>query len=233
MADINFLKQSVKTPSIPEKKNLKKGVRNFFRRKELGVNLMSGEIVKEATRQIEKKNLIQILVSFITACALAGIVYAGIFIYGYFNAKNLHPIQDRLSAVNREISLLEQNSPALTVFQNTLSSLSNLLSNHLYWTRFLEKFEQTTLKNVQYDSLSISSASNALTLNGIAPSYSDIGKQIRAFHNASSTFPKVSVNSANAILDQSGQVAGVNFTLSLTVNLDIIKGLGNGTSTQK
>ncbi len=233
MVDTNFLKPASKTSPSSEKKNQKRSMRNFFRRKELGVNLMSPEVAKEVTRQIERKNLIQILVSFIVASALVGVAYLGIFIYGFFNSKNLKPVQDQLATVNQEISVLEQNSSALTSFQNTLSSLANLLSGHLYWTRFLEKLESVTLKDVQYDALSVSSTSNALTLNGVARSYLDIGKQIRAFQNASSTFPTVSVNSANAIIDQAGQVTGVNFTLSLTVNLDIIKGQNNGTSTSQ
>lgn len=231
MSDTNFLKSTPKTTPSSDKKNQKRGVRNFFRRKELGVNLMSPEIAKEVTRQIEKKNVLQIFVSFIVACGLVGISYLGIFMYGYFNAKNLKPVQDRLIAINQEISLLEQNSPALATFQNTLSSLAHLLTSHLYWTRFLEKLEEVTLKDVQYDSLSVSFVSDGLTLNGIARTYRDIGNQIRAFQNESATFPSVSVHTANAIVDQGGQVTGVNFTLSLTVNLDIIKGLGHGTST--
>ncbi|MBI4272813.1 hypothetical protein HY621_03100 [Candidatus Uhrbacteria bacterium] len=233
MADTNFLKSASKPSAPSEKKNQKRGVRNLFRRKELGVNLMSPDIVREVTRQIERKNVIQILISFLVACALVGVSYLGIFIYGYFNAKNLKPIQDRLSTVNQEISSLELNSPALAAFQNTLSALAILLSDHIYWTRFLDQLEAATLKDVKYESLSVSTASNSLTLNGVAPSYLDIGKQIRAFQNASSTFPTVSVGTANSILDQGGQVTGVNFTLSLTVNLDIIKGLGNGTSTSQ
>lgn len=232
MSSANFLKFNQKESLPSDKKNRKGAMRNLFKkRKELGVNLMSPEIVKEVSRQIERRNLIQIAMSFLFACGLVGFSYLGIFLYGYTNAKNLEPVQDRLKAVNQAISSLEAQTATLAGFQNTLSSVASLLSQHMYWTRFLRVLESVTLQDVKYDSVSVNSGSNALTLNGIARTYRDIGKQVRAFQKATYMFPEVSVTTANAIIDQAGQVIGVKFTLSLTVNLDTIKGLGNGTST--
>lgn len=230
--DTNFL-QKQNQKETPTQKQAKKGVRALFRRKELGVNLMSPEIIKEVSRQIERKNLIQVFGSLGIAVGLVALAYLGLFLYDFINGKNLNPVRDRLVQVDQEISGLEQNSQALSAFQNTLGSLRTLLDDHIYWTRFLQKLESVTLKNVKYDALTISSAANTFVLGATADTYSDIGKQLRAFQEAKDTFPAVSVAGANAVIDQGGQIVGVNFTLSLTFNPDSIKGYEHGTSTSQ
>ncbi len=231
--DTNFVQKTNPKETPPEKKQAKKGVRALFRRKELGVNLISPQIVKEVSRQIERKNLIQISVSLAIAAGLVALAYLGIFIYDYVNNKNLNPVRDRLTRVNQEIASLEQNTQALSAFQNTLGSLRTLLNDHIYWTRFLQKLEEVTLKSVKYESLTVSSTGNTFVLSARGDTYSDVGKQLRAFQDAKEIFPAVSIAGANALIDQGGQIVGVNFTLSLTFNLDSIKGFEHATSTSQ
>jgi len=237
MPDSNFLKPDAsaakgdQTKTEKEKKPQKR--KNIFRRKELGVNLMSPDIMLEVSRQVERKNLIQVLTSFLIAVGLVGAAYGSIFIYDLLKADEHAALQARLDAVNTEIASLEKNTSALTAFQDTLGSIRNLLDKHVYWTQFLTALEKATLQAVEYDSISVSSGSNVLTLGALTDSYQTVGKQIRAFQSASSTFPDVSVRSANAILDQAGDITGVTFTVSLTYNGEILTQTGNATSTEK
>lgn len=239
MPEQNFLKQdasstrSEQTKAGAEKEKKPQKRKNIFRRKELGVNLMSPDVMREVSRQVEQKNLFQVLISFAVALGLVGVAYLGIFLYDLSQAQDRESLNARLTAVNTEIANLEKNTSALTAFQDTLGSIRVLLEQHVYWTQFLAALEKATLQAVEYDSISVSSGTNVLSLGALTDSYETIGKQIRAFQNASSTFPEVSVRSANAILDQAGDITGVTFAVSLTYNGEILTQTGNATSTEK
>lgn len=239
MPDQNFLKQDTsdakgeqgKTGADKDKKQLKR--KSIFRRKELGVNLMSPDVIREVSRQVERKNLFQVLVSFLVAVGIVGLAYGGIFLYDFSKASERAAVDARLTVVNEEITALETNTSVLTVFQDTLGSIRTLLEKHVYWTQFLAALEKATLQTVKYDSISVSSGSNTLTLGALTDSYQIVGKQIRAFQNASSTFPTVSVNSANAILDQAGDISGLTFSVSLTYNEEILTQNVNAPATKE
>ncbi|MBI2484348.1 hypothetical protein HYV71_04155 [Candidatus Uhrbacteria bacterium] len=239
MPDQNFIKQdaadatSDQAKAILEKEKKSQKRKNIFRKKELGVNLMSSDVMREISSQVERKNLFQVLTSFFVALGLVGIGYLVILIYDATQADDRSNLDARLTALNAEIANLEKNTSTLTAFQDKLGTIRSLLEQHVYWTQFLTELEKATLQAVEYDSISVSSGSNVLTLGALTDTYETIGKQIRAFQNASSTFPEVTVRSANALLDQAGDIAGVTFSMSLTYNGEILTQIGNATSTQK
>lgn len=132
-------------------------------------------------------------------------VWVGVSGYAISRAKGAEAqaqeLNARLNQINAAVKDYETDKKSYEALQKQFSLVKGLVDNHVYWTPFLQKLEETTIPDVYY--LGVSSNSNGnVTLRAVAKSYSAAARQIRAFERASTFVQSVSVNQARQELQQ-------------------------------
>lgn len=211
--DVDFLSPSNPTDAKGEEQPKKKKEKRV---KGIRVNLVTREILKATRERIEKKNIKKMGLSVCAALACAALAYAGILIYGQLLRNNLIPISRELKEINAKITEIEQQSKELIVFQAKLAAIKSLFDDHVYWTTFFKRLEETTLPEVVYTSIAVS-PDMSVSLSGAATNYTTLGRQYLAFQKASSFVSSSEITGASAVLDSQGIINGVNFTMTLEV----------------
>lgn len=114
-------------------------------------------------------------ITLLIIAALAG----GIYLY-----KN--SLENKLASLDERIATLEQQRDKqaeknILVFNKQVSMLSNLLSEHAYWTTAFSKIEGLTQSQVQFENITTSLADNKIDFKAVATNYTTIARQIAAF----------------------------------------------------
>ncbi|MDP2668723.1 MAG: hypothetical protein Q8P07_02715 [bacterium] len=115
------------------------------------------------------------LILFILAAVLTGLLFA----YKGVLARQLDQQRQILTdlQVQFEPSLVAQ----LEHVASTITNAKTLLSKHLFITPVFNFLEKNTLPDVSFSSFNYSADKKTLTLNGEAPSYTEISAQIKTF----------------------------------------------------
>ncbi len=209
------------TPSS-EKKELKKGKKEDYKDEGLGMNLIVEERKKEVSQDFLRKNIIQILGSAAIAGAIVGAIYIGIRWYGSTREQEIQTLRDSVQKIDAEISTLEANYNVLVQFQEKLSSTKNLLENHISFLKFFTELEKITLPQVVYQNISFSDE-GSVTLTASSVDYASVGRQLLAYQKADSFMKKVKIQAINGMLSQTGDLAGVSFTINITIDKEWLK----------
>lgn len=187
-----------------------------------GVNLMSQEALKNVARTHQKKNLVILGSGVLAAIALSALLFVGIRLYAYVIAQNARQLSVNLGKIDEEITAIERNAPALNKFQNKLATLKSLLEGHIYWSQFITELEKYTLPTVSYDTLSVAPGS-AMSFSATAPDFRTLARQLLILQEAKSLVQDVRITAGSAQLDQSGDINGVGFEVSFTMNPNVLK----------
>lgn len=110
---------------------------------------------------------------------LAVILTAGLYVYK-------GSLENKLTGLNAEIDALEQKRDKraeqnILVFNRQVAMLSDLLNKHPYWSTGFSKIESLLQGQVQFDSLTASTADNKVDFKAVAANYSTIARQIASF----------------------------------------------------
>lgn len=187
----------------------------------VGLNLVTEETLDRMFQRIERKDITQLIVSFLMSVIVGSAVWGGIYLYGGKEREVIRAVRAERASIEADISAIEKNKSALLAYQTKLTAFNNLFKNHIYWTQFFEELEKNTLPNVTYDAISIST-SYTTSLSAHTTDYASVGKQLIAFQNAKSFVTDVEITSANAALSPSGAITGVNFSVKLTIDPKVI-----------
>lgn len=208
--------------SQSEKKETKKGKREDRPNEGFGMNLIVEERKKEVSQDILRKNLIQIFGSALIAGVIVGVVYLGIRWYGSTKEHEIQLIKDAIQKVDAQISTLEANYTILVNFQTKLSSTKDLLENHTSFVKFFNELEKVTLSNVSYQTVAFSDE-GTVTLSATSTDYASAGRQLLAFQQAQPFIKSVKMSAVNGMLSQTGDLAGVSFSVNLTLDKKWLK----------
>ncbi|MEK7122532.1 MAG: hypothetical protein AAB855_01615 [Patescibacteria group bacterium] len=221
MADLNFLDIGKKKQDAPEKK---RKVFSFARKKKraVGVNLITSEAQKEATHTVIRKNIIQLVVSFLVALILALLVYGGVLLYGQQEAGKVAVIRQQLVAVEQDIERLEKENRKLLGFQNKLTAIKTLLDSHASLIPFFDALEKNTLPDVSYDTLALR-ADGSVSLSAATTNYTTLGRQLLAFERSENFVTTARFSSIAASLDQLGAIIGIRFTVALNLDPKLLR----------
>lgn len=220
MPDLNFLETAKPKKEAPVKK------RGFFsfaktKKRTVGVNLITSEVQKEVARAVIRKNGIQLVVSLLIALILALLVYGGVIFVGSREAGRVATLRGELDRVEADIARLERENKRLLGFQSKLTLIKSLLDSHRTLLPFFNALQDRTLPEVSYDSLALTSDGSA-SLSAGTSNYTALGRQLLAFERASDLFAAVRFSGITASLDQLGDIIGVRFTVSLTLNKNLL-----------
>lgn len=190
----------------------------FSNPKILEVNLIKGE----ARVLFDwRKELLVLLVVFLIAGSLVAELYFGLDWWGREEMANAQLLSNQIDALNRDIAQIKGQTDAALTYQAKTTAVGQLLTNHIYWTKFLRWLEKDTLSSVKYAGFS-GDLTGLYKLAASAPSYAEVSWQAKAFRD-DPLVVKVEVTSAGgASKDTKGQ-SGISFPLSLQVKPDIFK----------
>ena len=186
------------------------------------VNLATKEIMKETAKRIGKKSVRTVIISLIASLAIAALSYGGVLIYGQMQKRTFTVVTGPLEGLNKEIGALESKSKELIAFQSKLVAIKSLFDEHMYWSDVFKKLEDTTLPEVSYVNISIA-PNMTISVNGVASSYTTLGRQLLAYNREKNFISNAEISSAAAVLDSSGRIGGVNFSMSLTLQKNAAK----------
>ncbi|HEY4523764.1 MAG TPA: hypothetical protein VJK04_02735 [Candidatus Paceibacterota bacterium] len=148
--------------------------------------------------------------------------------YGYLPALNsqISDVKKKTADINNSISAADKEK--LFNFYSQVFHIQNTLQSHLLSGRLFSFLEQSTNKNVFFESLNFSQETALLELTGVALTYGDVVSQLEAFRRRSEVQSVLLANSKNnaALLQavgSGGPGGGVTFTMKLTLNKNLLK----------
>lgn len=212
--------KSVDSTEQKKSSRLKLGGDDGERDTVLDVNLIPEELNKHPELEIGKKLFASgIVVAIFSSLIAAG--YFGIIWYQLNLSREAEKIEKEVQVVNQQIKELEVNGEEAREFQEYLALVKQILEGHIYWSKFFEKFEEHTSKEVYFTNFSMA-GTEKLTITSVARDYQSIAEQLVTFQEADDFVKDVRINSATASLNtDDGSYEGVNFT----INLEFIPGL--------
>lgn len=187
----------------------------------VGLNLVTQDTLDRMFQRIEKKDITQLIISFVISVILGVGAWGAVYVYGGKEREAIQGIRVQRAAVEANIATIEKNKSELLAYQTKLESFNNLFKNHIYWTQFFEELEKNTLPNVTYDAISLST-SYTTSLSAHTTDYASVAKQFIAFQNAKSFITAVEITSANAALSPAGVITGVNFSIKLSIDPKVV-----------
>ncbi len=187
------------------------------------VNLVPEEFMTNLDSQ--NRLLLLGLVGILTLL-LVGVVYLALSVFQTKMKNEAQANLVRIEEVDRELARLNTvKRSAATLHAATLQA-QQLLSTHIYWTRFFAGLEKYTVDTVFYRGLS-ADRSGRLTLVASSRDFRSVARQLLAFRNASDFVREVSITSA--AVHESGGTAYVDFTASITLTDDVFYRDAEGT----
>ena len=216
-------KKSGKSPDSKEYKKdsrLKPASDNKVRGTVLDINLIPEELNKHPELEIGKKLFASgVVISIFSLLILAG--YFGILWYQSSIFKEAQEIEERIKSIDAQIVDFESNRVEAEEFQEYLVLVKQLLNGHVYLSKFFDKLEEHTSKEVFYNNFSMT-GTEELTISAVSKDYQAIAEQLVAFQEADDFVQEVRINSATAVIDEED---GIYLGVEFTINLDFIPGI--------
>lgn len=220
---------SIKTKKGENKNDQNKGRQFFDSNKNpeiLEVNLVKDEVVVFFDWN---KHLLAVVLVFILSSLFIFEIYLGLDKWEEQESDRALLIEQETSQLKSEIAILNNSAKDALSYKDKASVFSDILDNHVYWTRFFSWLEQNTLSTVKYGGFS-GDLSGIYTLQAVTPSYAEASWQVKAFTNS----PLVkNVKVESAAFDLIEQEVGkdedpitsteVSFDIELELDLTIFK----------
>jgi len=151
--------------------------------------------------------------SAIICVIILALGYFGINLANQFLEKQSQEINQQLEEAEASYAKLIAKEEEAAKWSKRVAVISSLLENHVYWTKFFQYLEKTTIPDVYYTNIGISS-DGLVTLTGQATNYTTVARQYQVFLNNSEIFPKVTLGGFSGG-DQGKGGVGFNVQLKL------------------
>lgn len=193
----NKKKADDKRAAAPEKRTVSGSAAALHNPKILEVNL----IKDEAQVSFDwAKNLMMFGLVLIIGALLIGEVYFALDNWEESETVLLKDIEAETDRLNADIVKLRNESADALSYQDRAQVFSELLDNHVYWTKLLGWVEKNTLNTVQFTEFN-GDLSGAFDLNATALTYSEISWQAGVFLN-SPEVKQVSIRQASTFEEE-------------------------------
>lgn len=132
---------------------------------------------------------------------------------------NLEPLTAKVDILNQDIAKLKNDNSDALLYQEKSRVFTELLNNHVYWTKTLDWLEKNTLSSVHYSGFS-GDLTGSYELQAMADSYSDASWQARVLLSD----PVVQeVNIKQVSGGGTEEATGVQFVLGFKLKPEIFK----------
>lgn len=169
------------------------------------------QLLPETRKKIEVKipGENRLITIGIVLLALAFAIYGGLAYYTSSLSAKTQDLDARIAALNQQRIKTKDADQALVSLGKQSGLISQLLANHLFWTKALVNIENALEPQVRLKTYSASAIKQTVSLGGFASSYSVVARQIAAF---AADDALVDIDFKNAKADPLG---GVQFNLDL------------------
>lgn len=192
----------------------------------LQVNLVKDEIVVLFDWN---KHLFLTLLVFIFVGAFVFEVYLGLDYWEKRGNERSIAIEKETNQIKMETIELTNKAQDALSFKNKSAAFSDLLNNHVYWTRFFTWLESNTLNTVKFEGFS-GNLSGVYSFNASAPSFAEASWQVKVLAN-NENVKNVSVNSVSSGAEgaadggqfENSKAEMVSFSINLEIDPEIFK----------
>ncbi len=171
------------------------------------------QLLPETRRKVDIKVPGENRFLFLGAAVLAAVfvLFLGANFYTSFLTKKIASIDADLMTLEEQRD--KKNEESLLLLNKQLSLISNLLNNHIFWSKGLSKIESLLQNQVQFETFSASTIDNKFSFKALAANYTVVARQIAAFLSDES-IADVSLNNVNTL---------TNGKLEFNMKLDLDK----------
>ncbi|MEI6597141.1 MAG: hypothetical protein WCL13_02925 [bacterium] len=141
----------------------------------LETNLIRGEIV---TYFDWRQNIITSIFIILIPIFLVGAIYTGVAFYKDSKQTNDREQIEKINQLTEKIKQEEAGLVEISNFQARFKTISQIFSEHVYWTNFFKFLEDNTIKDVYYTGFSGDTSGN-YSLEALATSYGNISEQAK------------------------------------------------------
>lgn len=179
----------------------------------LDVNLIPQELAKHQELDFSKKALVFFGFGFLALLGVA-FAYLGLTWYQIIVARQIQTVKDDIILLDSQISQYKDDEISAQQLQQNLKIINELLNSHIYWTKFFSLLEKYTASDVYYTNFSMA-GQEKLVITAMGQDYTSAARQLLAFKQATDFVKSVRIDSAAAVVDQSGKYNGVTFNINL------------------
>lgn len=143
-----------------------------------GVNLLPDELV---TTFDPRKRLITVGLVAVATALVIGILNFGLLLWKNTQVRRTQEKQVLVREATAEIQKLEVEQRKAIALKTSNDLIRQLLNRHIYWTKFLDLFEQATLPEVRFPAGITASVNSPVSLNGVTKDLETMIRQINTF----------------------------------------------------
>lgn len=125
-----------------------------------------------------------------------------------------------LNGVNAQISQFNLEKERIEELKTKIVLVDEVFSGHVYWTNLFSLLEQSTLDNISYIEFK-SWGENYVMLTALAPSYSELAKQVDALERAGFA-ESVDIDMANIYIDEETDEKEVRGVIELKLKSNVL-----------
>jgi hypothetical protein len=181
-------------------------------RPSFGITLMPEEAVP--TELPSRKEWVIVSVFALLACFVSLVFYLVMFFYQLNIQDQTKIVLQNIESLKKEAAPYEKDKTEAQKIQGQLEAIKNLLTLHLYWTKFFDLLEKNTIPDVYYTNF-VAGEDGGVALSAVGKSFSSVAEQLTAFREAKDFVKEVNITGASAQVDPTGQVTEVNFEVDL------------------
>jgi len=196
--------------------------KNNFRSPEvLGVNLVKDEVI--VFFDWSKYLLLSVIV-FVVVGLFIFEIYSGLSYWEKQENIKAEELKTKTDILKMEVLNLNKEHAAALSFRDKSGAFSDLLENHVYFTKFFDWLQKNTLSTIKYTGFA-GDLTGKYSLRASAPSYAEVSWQAKAFANSDVVknvkIEKVSIGGEEEQEEGKEGEAALAGTVSFTIELEI------------
>jgi len=126
----------------------------------------------------------------------------------------------KLNSANAQIGQFNLEKERIADLKTKIVLVDEVFSNHVYWTNLFGLLEQSTLDNISYIEFK-TWGENYVLLTALAPSYSDLAKQVDALERADFA-ESIDIDMANVYIDEETDDQEVRGVIEIKLKSDVL-----------
>lgn len=175
-----------------------------------------------------RSKLIRLGLTVLGCLVVLGGTYALLTLYRTSILEKIQTLRAEGAAVEQQINDMRPRQREAIATRTRLTLISDLLDQHIYWTKFFSKLEAYTIDDVYYTGAFTGSLGGQVTLTAVGSAFTAPARQLLALQQAQDFVSGVSITSATATETTTAELppgslptTQVTFAVTLTLIPDI------------
>ncbi len=147
-------------------------------------------------REEPRKKLINLGFISLGAVVLIILAYFGLAFYQSNIVTRTQEVRQERLDLDKQISDLKNQQDASIDYKRKLEAVKNIISHHVYWSKFFEKLEEYTIKDVYYVGAFNGVLNSTINLSAETNNFTSVAEQLIVFQNAEDFVSEVIITGA-------------------------------------